>query len=343
MCAFANGTQGVKTPCYLLDCHASFHSSRNDDLNKLCNDRKCTVITSGSEVIHIQKFVNFLNNNAAFPKGRLWRAHCVNNSEGRKGFPEQDAKLQSTQGVETALLLRIWNSILYGLPRFTRNDDLNKLCNDRKKSVITSNSEIIHIQNSLNSLITTGFSPLCAFVNRTQGVKTALLSTSINSDNLSRSNSSFVINNFNFTQGGNSMENFKKILTIILSISLLFAISCGDKPTGSDSGGSVIPSDYRNRYYKSENPISSSSGGTGYGWLYINNDGNIQYAQSGAEKPTSTDFSPPIKGVSFSGNTFTANDEGVSITLEFSSDFSSVTVTVSGASEDMNGTYNQVE
>ena len=224
-------------------------------------------------------------------------AHCVNNSEGRKWFPEQDAKLQSTQGVKTALLLRIWNSILYGLLRFTRNDS----------------SKVIHF------------------------------STSINSDNLSEKikNLRFVINNFNFTQGGNSMENFKKILTIILSISLLFAISCGDKPTGSDSGGSVIPSGYRNRYYKSKNPISSS-GGQGYWWLYINNDGNIQYAQS-AEKPTLTTFSPPIKGGSFSGNTFTANDEGVSITLKFSSDFSSVTVTVSGASEDMNGTYDQVE
>ena len=52
---------------------------------------------------------------------------------------------------KTALLLRIWNSILYGLLRFTRNDG----------------SKVIHF------------------------------STSINSDNLSRSNSSFVINNFN--------------------------------------------------------------------------------------------------------------------------------------------------
>ena len=134
MCAFANGTQGVKTPCYLLDCHASFHLARND----------------GSEVIHIQKFVNFLNNNVAFPTGRLWRAHCVNNSEGRKGFPEQDAKLQSTQGVKTDLLLRIWNSILYGLLRFTHNDGRGKLCNDRKKSVITSGSEVIHIQKFVN-------------------------------------------------------------------------------------------------------------------------------------------------------------------------------------------------
>ena len=33
-----------------------------------------------------------INNNMAFPKGRLWRAPCVNNSEGRKGFPERDAE-----------------------------------------------------------------------------------------------------------------------------------------------------------------------------------------------------------------------------------------------------------
>ena len=35
-----------------------------------------------------------LNNKAAFPTGRLWRAHCVNNLE------------KSTQGVKTALLLK---------------------------------------------------------------------------------------------------------------------------------------------------------------------------------------------------------------------------------------------
>ena len=30
-----------------------------------------------------KEFKNF-DNNVAFPKGRLWRAHCVNNSEERK-------------------------------------------------------------------------------------------------------------------------------------------------------------------------------------------------------------------------------------------------------------------
>ena len=94
-----------------MDCHA-FIKARplcaphgDDDLNKLCNDRKKFVITSDSEVIHIQKFVNFLNNNVAFPKnakkynnnaafptGRLWRAHCVHLQIGRKGFPERDAE-----------------------------------------------------------------------------------------------------------------------------------------------------------------------------------------------------------------------------------------------------------
>ena len=75
-----------------MDCHA-FIKARplcaphgDDDLNKLCNDRKKSVITSDSEVIHIQKFVNFLNNNVA-------SAHCVNNSEAaRKGFPERGAE-----------------------------------------------------------------------------------------------------------------------------------------------------------------------------------------------------------------------------------------------------------
>ena len=49
---------------------------------------------------------------------------------------------------------------------YARNDDLNKLCNDRKKFVITSGSEVIHIQNSLTFLTTRRFQPLvCFFLN----------------------------------------------------------------------------------------------------------------------------------------------------------------------------------
>ena len=171
-----------------MDCHA-FVKARNDSRGKPYNDRKKSVITSGSEVIHIHKFVNFLNNNVA-------SAHCVHLQMRRKGVPEQDAKLQSTQWAsqtgrraKTTLLLRIWNSILYGLLRFTRNDG----------------SKVIHFF------------------------------TSINSDNLSRSNPCFVINNFIHKEDIH-MRISKKILTIILSIGLSFSISCGDRPTGSTPG-----------------------------------------------------------------------------------------------------------
>ena len=122
-------TQGVETPCYLLDCHASFHSARND----------------GSEVIHIQKFVNFLNNKAV-------STPCVNNSR------------KSTQWAEATLLSKFFTF-----------------------------------------------------------------------DNLSEKNQllRFVINNFNLIKEDIRMRisKTKKILTIILSVGLLFAISCGDRPT----------------------------------------------------------------------------------------------------------------
>ena len=134
------------------------------------------------------------------------------------------------------------------------------------------------------------------------------------------------------------MKNIKKILTIILSISLLFLVSCGnDNKTGSDSGGGTIPSTHRDKYYKSVNHTSSGSEQI-YMWLYINNDGNIQYTKK-ASQPTSTDFiNPPVEG-SFSGNTFTCNFQGANIKLEFKSDFSSVTVSGAPDSIGFNGEY----
>ena len=79
--------------------------------------------------------------------------------------------------------------------------------------------------------------------------KTDLLLTSINSDNLSGINSRFVINNFNLIKEDIRMRISKKILTIILSVGLLFAVSCGDKPTGSTTDG-TIPSEHNGRTYK---------------------------------------------------------------------------------------------
>ena len=101
------------------------------------------------------------NNNVAFPTGRLWRAHCVNNSEGRK--------------------------------------------------IVKAHK---------------GLKPLVISIN--------------NSDNLSRSNSSFVINNFNLIKEDIRMKNITKILITILSLTLLFVVGCGDRPTGSIPGKETL-------------------------------------------------------------------------------------------------------
>ena len=150
----------------------------------------------------------------AFPKGRLWRAHCVEISEGRK-------IVKARKGLKS-LVIRIFR-ILF--------------CVDCHAHARNDGSEVIHF------------------------------STSNNSDNLSRSNSSFVINNFNLIKEDILMKDIKKILTIILSISLLFAISCGDRPTGSSpvSADALISStpeakgepatDLENATYKDTIPI----------------------------------------------------------------------------------------
>ena len=75
----------------------------------------------------------------------------------------------------------------------------------------------------------------------------------------------------------------KKILTIILSIGLLFAVSCGDKPTGSGTGGtdggvdSELIAAYNGNFYKNGND-----------WFYIN--GVNIYKKNFASKPNPTDF-----------------------------------------------------
>ena len=70
------GRKGLKPlviGIFRIDCHASFHSARND------------------------KFY-FLNNNVAFPKNtkkynnNVASAHCVQLQMGCKGFPERDAE-----------------------------------------------------------------------------------------------------------------------------------------------------------------------------------------------------------------------------------------------------------
>ena len=204
----------------------------------------------------------------AFPKNakkynnNVASAHCVNNSEGRKGFPEQDAKLQSTQGV-----------------------------------------------------------------------KTTLLSTSINSDNLSGINSRFVINNFKFQKEDILMKDIKKILTIILSISLLFLISCGDRPTGSTTDGvsGTIPSEHNGKCYVSNNKVNDAGE---YWWLYIQ-DGGIYMMQKADNtvKPDLTEFQNNdggfLSSFTVSGNTYTYGNEEFSYIFEFNQNWNSVTMTAS--------------
>ena len=223
LCAFANRTQGVsrtgrraKTPCYLLDCHASFHSAR-----PLCA-----------------------------PHG---------------------------------------------------DDELNKLCNDRKKSVITSDSEVIHIKN------------LSKF------------STSINSDNLSEKNQllRLVINNFKSTNKEDiRMRNIKKILTTILSISLLFATSCISPSIPQETKGkdTIIINNYFNsdNAYEDKNPPAGEYlglfGNENYkATVTINPDGSCKITGKAAkkgdvDKKNLIDFEITVGGWMGKDNSYSANN-----------------------------------
>ena len=109
----------------------------------------------------------------------------------------------------------------------------------------------------------------------TQWAEATLLSKFFTFDNLSEKNQllRFVINNF-IHKEDIRMRIFKKILTIILSIGLLVVISCGDKPTGSDSGVAKLPSSLEGKYY-----VQNNSSDNYYWWLYIKN-GDIYEADS---------------------------------------------------------------
>ena len=104
-----------------MDCHASFHSARNDGIGKPYKDRKKFVITSDSEVIHIQKFVNFLNNKAV-------STPCVNNSK------------KSTQWAEATLLSKFFTSI--------NSDNLSR----KKKIPLCYNKKIYLKETKMKSL-----------------------------------------------------------------------------------------------------------------------------------------------------------------------------------------------
>ena len=109
------------------------------------------------------------------------------------------------------------------------------------------------------------------------------------------------------------MKDIKKILTIILSISLLVVISCGDRPTGSTTDG-TIPSEYNGNYYVYQDSQIK--------WLYIK-DGSLYKNEDATSATTKPEFTEehkvPING---SGNTYYyTTDEGHKVEFKFYSDY----------------------
>ena len=96
-----------------------------------------------------------------------------------------------------------------------------------RKPLVIRNKDAKNINNNV------AFPKGRKIVKARKGLKPLVISIN-NSDNLSEKikNLRFVINNF-IHKEDIRMKNIKKFLTIILAISLLFAISCGDRPTGS--------------------------------------------------------------------------------------------------------------
>ena len=129
-----------KKHCDLIYCNSLKQSKANAKLCLLINNYFKFLFQFQKYFLdYIQKFVNFLNNNVAFPKNakkynnNAASAHCVHLQMRRKGLKP--------------LVIRIFR-ILFCVDCHAfikaRNDDLNKFCNDRKCTVITSDSEVIH-------------------------------------------------------------------------------------------------------------------------------------------------------------------------------------------------------
>ena len=106
------------------------------------------------------------------------------------------------------------------------------------------------------------------------------------------------------------MRVSKKILTIILSISLLVVISCGDKPT--ESGEGKIPSEYNGRVYKAKHTVATGWA-VYYSWLRIENGGIYFVQKVSSDAPVDLEeFKNQGKYMSsfeVSGNTYTYQDE----------------------------------
>ena len=185
-----------------MDCHASFHSARNDKFYSLNNKG-------------FQPLVCFYN--FAF----LWNFYtmgwshivimffCVLLNLHTMGFSTE------TQGILTTR--RLFLKDAFGEP-----------------IVLTIQKDASGFPNrTQNCKAHKGFPE--------RGAERKPLVISINnSDNLSRSNPCFVINNFNLIKEDIRMKNITKILITILSLTLLFVVGCGDRPTGSIPGKETL-------------------------------------------------------------------------------------------------------
>ena len=222
------------------------------------------------------------NNNVAFPKGRLWRAHCVHLEIGRKGLK----------------------------PLVIRNKDAKNINNNAAfpKGRLWR-AHCVHLQIGCKS-------------------KTDLLSTSINSDNLSRSNPCFVINNF-IHKEDILMKDIKKFLIAALSFMLLVSISCSnDNKTGSTTDGGVdgtLPDSYKQESFYRSNTELGEDPDKSYWWL-IFKDGKIYMTVETQPNQKPTDYettSDTTLGPNFkvSGNTYTCNDDsGLTYKFELTSE-----------------------
>ena len=212
----------------------------------------------------------------AFPKGRLWRAHCVEISEERK-------IVKARKGLK---------------PLVIRNKDAKNINNNAAfpkgrlwRAHCVNNSEGRKIVKARK-----GLKPLVISVN--------------NSDNLSEKikNLRFVINNF-IHKEDIRMRISKKILTIILSIGLLFLVSCGDRPTGSDTGRTL--SYYAGNWWGKDSPQEAEKH-----LITIENDGSAVYHSSKGGDITII----PEQIKRNSDTSYTANFNNMTANINFDSD-----------------------
>ena len=104
------------------------------------------------------------------------------------------------------------------------------------------------------------------------------------------------------------MKDIKKILTIILSIGLLFLVSCGDRPTGSDTGRTL--SYYAGNWWGKDSPQEAEKH-----LITIEDNGSAVYHSKGGDITIITE---QIKRNS--DTSYTANFNNMTANINFDSD-----------------------